>query len=612
MAFNPYFFCDSPLPMELIQKALMELGELKPTVDELKAKVDKLVADLDGAIKDEVQKVIDDMYENGELADIIADIISEHVNSALAPRNFTVETARNWRIALPSNTYNSTDFDEELYSFCQGGCVTKNWYNPTNPNSRYFIGAFVCSNSSNHKYNDNVDLRVYEWNTHYNTFAFIKHKIVSAQHGNSIAVDIDNGYIYVAPSIKYNGGTTQVDSNLLFKYDFDLNEIGVTKINALSKCSNVAVYNGDVYVCQDGNTLNIKKILEWGSAVNGAVVMDFANIETPAPHNSTASYSLSGCGISITDDFIFIGRTGPNAVYRYNRHSNQIDNMYNIGDFGNGHMYPLGEVENISVVDDIIYIGTCQQSNNLLSYWDYTQMFSFNYINNSECANELYQSRGNAYRVIHVGDSTSADSVRSAYREFSNPNGLSDNPFALLSEALMYANAQNLYTNIRIKCITRNLIEYLVIDTNKNIVIDGEDYYAAHKSLETVNNRWVHIGGLHIDHSNVSLSIVQIENRTPTTLNDQFSRYQIYAINSTLNINSDTKFHVTGREDNSRLIYANRVFANIGTMLNNSGNAITFTHGPLTSNDYNTFIYNSSINFHGHFDGSSNSVLATV
>lgn len=87
MAFNPFFFNDSPLPLELIHKALTELNTLAPTVDELKAKVDKLIEDLDGAIKDEVQRVINDMYESGELKNIIENLIDERLSQASAHRN---------------------------------------------------------------------------------------------------------------------------------------------------------------------------------------------------------------------------------------------------------------------------------------------------------------------------------------------------------------------------------------------------------------------------------------------------------------------------------------------------------------------------------------------
>lgn len=578
---------------------IAELVKATNDYDKIFEEIKGMLDDFDDEMKRQLTALLEAMYEDGSLQDLIGQVVSERLSSALSTPEFCVDVSREFRIALEKYSYNATAFTEEKYSYCQGGCVTKNWYNPTNPNSKYFIGAFVCGNGSTHQYNDNLDLRVYEWNSHYNTFSFVKNKKVSANHGNSIAVDIENECIYVAPSMKYDGGTTLVPCNLLFKYDFDLNEIGVTKINELQKCSNVAVYNGDVYVSQDGNTLNIKKIISWGSQEDGAIVEDFATLTVEAPQ--TNSYGLSGDGLAITDDFIFVGRGVPNGVYRFNRNNdNKLDCFYNIGQFGNSHTFPIGEVECISCVDDTIYVNTIQNSNNVLSYYNYTQVFSFNYVNNEKLPNRLYQADASSYRVIHVGDSTSDESVRAEYREISNPNGLANMPFPLITEALMYANAQDIYTHLELKCITQNLVEYVVVMSNKFIKISGEDFYNSHSGRDDINERYVHLGGFYINGSNVTLSVVQIENRTPISLSDSLSKYQIYAIDSVININSNTKFHITGRSADSQLLYCNRTTGNIGTMLGNTGNNVTFKYNTVDNENDNCLLYNSMINFHGH------------
>lgn len=616
MAFVPYgivpinelYAWSNNQKIHILFHKIAELVEASNGYDKLFEEIKGLLVDFDDTMKKQLTELLEKMYEDGTLNDLLAGVISEYLANATAPVETSVNMKRNFRIALPSNSYNTTNrsaTSEEYYSFCQGGCVTKDWNSPFDNNSRYFIGAFVCSNPSGNKYNDNADIRVYRFNEKYNDYRLINHKVLSVRHANSIAYDEVNHLIYVATSIKYNGGTSSVNDNTLFKLDADtLNVIGVTlcNIDSNEKCSLVAVHNGEVYVGIDGSHIKIKKIKTFNND-GVAELEDFIDYELPYTRNF-GGYTLAGTGLAINDNYVFVAQTTPNKIYRFNRlNNNVLDCSYDLGNFGNNHMFPLGEVENLSVVDNVLYVGTSQHSSIQMSYWDYTQLFCFDYINNSISPSNVYHSNGNSYRIIYAGDVTDTESVDNTYREISNPNGLNTNPFPLISEALMFANAQNIYNSIRIKIKTRNMIEYLEILSNKRIILDGEDYYSSHSSLEEVNNRYVHIGGLWIYGSNITLSMVQIENRVPLNEAEQYWKYQIHSIGSKVDINSNTKFHITGRNEDCMLIYSNRDNMNVGTMLENSGEEITFEHQD------NCFLYNTTINFHGHYNGSNTNVI---
>lgn len=615
MAFVPYgivpinelYAWSNNQKIHILFHKIAELVEASNGYDKLFEEIKGLLADFDDEMKRQLTELLEKMYEDGTLDELLSGIVTEYLENSFAPKTTSINLKRNFRIALPSNTYNTTDrsaISEEYYSYCQGGCVTRDWLAPYDKDSKYFIGAFVCSNPSGNKYNDNCDLRVYRFNERYNDYRLMRNKVLSCRHANAVAVDEENHLIYIATSTKYNGGSTSVNDNTLFKIDAaTLDVIGVTlcNIDSNNKCSLVAVHNGEVYVGVDGSHIKIKKVKTFNN--NGvAELEDFIDYELPYTRNF-GGYTLAGTGLAITDNYVFVGQTSPNKIYRFNRLNNNIlDWSYDLGNFGNNHMFPLGEVENISVVDNVLYVGTTQPSNNVLSYWDYTQIFSFDYVNNSISPSNVYHSNGNSYRVIYAGDVSNTESVTPLYREISNPNGLSSNPFPLVSEALMFANAQNIYNSIRIKIKTRNMVEYLVVLSNKRIIIDGEDYYSSHQTATELENRYVHIGGLWIYGSNITLSLVQIENRVPLNEAEQFSKYQIRSIGSKVDINSQTKFKVVSRGSDSQWLYSNRDNMNVGTMLSSSGSEIEFNSGNCT-------LYNTSINFHGHFDGSNTNVI---
>lgn len=134
MAFNPFFYNDSPLPLELIHKALTELDYINknvlPTVDELKTKVDKLIADLDDAIKDEVQRVINDMYVSGELGQIIGQAIAQSMtgksgNFDLQHMGYSLHKAHSYAYSTLPDADASLTYQEELYNALQGNCVLR-------------------------------------------------------------------------------------------------------------------------------------------------------------------------------------------------------------------------------------------------------------------------------------------------------------------------------------------------------------------------------------------------------------------------------------------------------------------------------------------------------
>ena len=351
MAFNPYFFCDSPLPVELIQKALKELEYINPTLEEVKNKVDALVADLDGTIKDEVTKVIDNMYASGELGVIIAQAIANSMtgksgNIDLSHMGYILHKAHSWAFSQLPPVDQAFTIDEEYYNSLQGNSVFM-----LNGNL-YWACAYVCQNGSHFETNNAIRMYIYTINQDGSLSYITDREIAGVGHANGVGYC--NGYIYITSnSIAGSGGglTTNV-----CRISFDGENLGGVWSSTYNKYT-VEVktptgVEGDFtdFICGFNNVIYFADsnmsiyTFDWDSGVATKVYNRINGIK-----------GYTGDGMSVTEDYIYMGASGY-RIKRYNKQLGYVDWVYQLPTKPNNGAFKIGEVEGFSVINGILYL----------------------------------------------------------------------------------------------------------------------------------------------------------------------------------------------------------------------------------------------------------------
>lgn len=351
MAFNPYFFCDSPLPMELIQKALKELDYINPTLDDVKNKVDALVADLDGTIKDEVTKVIDNMYESGELGAVIAQAIANSMtgksgNIDLSHMGYILHKAHSWAFSNLPPVDQAFTIDEEYYNALQGNSVFM-----INGNL-YWACAYVCQNGSHFETNNAIRMYIYTINQDGSLSYITDREFAGVGHANGVGYC--NGYIYITSnSLAGAGGglTTNV-----CRISFDGEDLGGVWNSTYNKYTVevktptgvegdftdfVCGFNDVIYFADSNMSIYT---FDWGSGLATKVYNRINGIE-----------GHTGDGMSVTEDYIYMGASGY-RIKRYNKQLGYVDWVYQLPIKPNNGAFKIGEVEGFTVINGILYL----------------------------------------------------------------------------------------------------------------------------------------------------------------------------------------------------------------------------------------------------------------
>ena len=465
MAFNPFFFNDSPLSMELIYKALLELGDIKPTVDELKVKVDKLIADLDGAVAEEVARVINEMYENGQLAELIESYFDEYANELgdeLSSKSSILDFERCYRILRQTAHYMwqqpdyveaGDDTREAKYSFCQGSCSfyrNGELYNAfleiSNDGSKFSEGGEA--------YTGTGKLEIYK-----NDGTYVKDITLANDVGHGQSLTYHNGYFYFSGS-----KPSAMDSQAVRKirrFPFDWNEQSTIESYLMPYDINgLASYNGELYMANAKYTeidlwrvdMDVDGITPLGTVSNGLVMnptrIGFRLTQTPRIYyydeNNKPSTTIFSGGFSVTEKYYYFGIHKPSGILRCKRNFNESgvetnftpDWFYNIPYMLNDMEFKTGEIEGLTVFDngDCYLITTQHLNTKAICEHDITQVFCNNLYKNTGLpyvSNNPYTGRCNIYL-----DSTYVDN---------QANGTKQHPFYTIDEACWWFNNTTKY-----------------------------------------------------------------------------------------------------------------------------------------------------------------------
>lgn len=351
MAFNPYFFCDSPLPMELIQKALKELDYINPTLEDVKNKVDALVADLDGTIKDEVTRVIDNMYASGELGAVIAQAIANSMtgksgNIDLSHMGYILHKAHSWAFSNLPPVDQSFTIDEEYYNALQGNSVFM-----INGNL-YWACAYVCQNGSHFETNNGIRMYIYTINQDGSLSYITDREFAGVGHANGVGYC--NGYIYITSNSLAGAGGGLTTNVCRISFDGEnLGGVWSSKYNKYTvEVKTPTGVEGDFtdFVCGFNDVIYFADsnmsiyTFDWDSGVATKVYNRINGIE-----------GYTGDGMSVTADYIYMGASGY-RIKRYNKQLGYVDWVYQLPIKPNNGAFKIGEVEGFTVINGILYL----------------------------------------------------------------------------------------------------------------------------------------------------------------------------------------------------------------------------------------------------------------
>lgn len=496
MAFNPYFFNDSPLSLELIHKALKELAYINPTLEDVKNKVDALVADLDGAIKDEVARVIDEMYESGEFESILKEVAENFLTSI--PLNTNIDYHRIYRHLYDigdSRRYLSNNVVRP--SYVQGATVV------TIQGFVYYVYSLIPSpTGASYGGVENSGIIVIYDSVQGRVSGQIP---VVMGHMNSMCYNEKDGYIYISwTSILSNGGTTESSDARISRVAFeDIIGKNVNITDFSETMESVAyetktVNTADTLMVGVGNLSYENKLNENEIYIGARSVVYKYNFETNTIGEQLISTTLFNeiINIQIRDGFIwqnaivkdnycYLLTYKKSQIMRINLTTQKIEYIYDLSNVMDSGNYALGEPESLYLDNngDMYIFSSTRLNDKTYAELDMVQIFKQNIFKNNIPLEKAILTDSKR-RTVYV-DNTNTEDV--------TPNGTTDKPFRYVTEAVHWAQTQTLYGGVTIELKTDSNW-FVQLSTNKSIRIT---YSNNPTTPYTDEHNRATIGGIH-------------------------------------------------------------------------------------------------------------------
>lgn len=589
MPYNPFYFFNSPLAMEKIEKLLVEYKKQQITIDELIKKVNA-IDDIEPIVAEQLQN----MYDDGTLAVLINSIIEE--NYPEMPNTTTLDFSqigRTFHIAhrygyAPIGETKDTTYDAEHYSYAQGNTVAKIG------NEKYWIVAYVSQNRSHFDTANSGAIYVYQF-VNDDKLVFKSSVLVSAV-GHMNGLTYCNKHIYITPnSYAGDGGGLTTD---VIRYAIDGNGI----IDPSSK----EVQTANVYA--SGSRKFIDHISSFNNElffIDGVGNFYKYNWDT---NTSTLLYNrifdslglqYSGDGMAVDDKYIYIGHGGDRRIYRFNKSTQKIDVAYQYPKSINNLMYKCGEIEGFTIIDGVIYALSSYNLGSNLYTNDYnvTRFLKQNINTNAIPATNNFGgwSSGATDLVnLYVAGDLPTDTQNPT-----NPTGLrEDSAFQSVQEALDYVEGNEWIKRAKINVLQQTNQSSIYIKTTKPIEISGGIYKNRNDGTRPI------VGYIHSNGVTIKLSSLGVRALFPT---DVFNATGIHtAIHFSDCIASCNDIYIPGGFNSNppEIIYA---YESVYGLLNVYTPATTEENWAGRGDNYkicNT--YNSTVNSHGNFSKNAN------
>lgn len=529
---NPYFWWNGlELPVQVLY-LFRQYNEHEIEINELKEKI-KAIDNLDETIEKEVTKIIDEMYQNGKLDDLLARISYDYL-SKIAPQNTSIDLCRVARTFEFSNNDGTTDpnLQLETYTFSQGGCYF------VREGIRYWLQCCRPSGGRNGTV-PRTKVRVRLLNISNPTWTTVRSKVFEFGHANSACYSYSDDCFYISEtSVDYmeDGTIKSTPSKKIYKLSFDFENMEFKTVPSDQTPNSNSVYG--VSNASGNNQLYI------GAGVGLVYLYDFAqnrvierisNATIPLTTNVARSEYAITQDMSVTDDYIYFLYYKPNNIVRYNRKLGAVDWVYTIPNIVHNGTFNVCEVENITAFNDgQIYIGSSGGVTTESRYRnaDINQLFVQNVLKNNMLPQPMYYSDNLKVsygpRTLGIWAGTTGGA---GYIDYC-PDGSKAHPFSCLSEAIWTISSWS-------KSNAFTFVINLGAGQNHTAYINGLNVRIACSTPSTT------IGNLFIENSNVSIEgkdgkNISIRNVTNATLNPGITGAQldgvIYCNNGKLSI----------------------------------------------------------------------------
>ena len=377
--FNPTFWNDSPTAVEqirfLIKQNLENENKIKSVEDTLQD-ILKWIESTDSKIKEEVTKVVWQMYENGELAQIIKDTVNDYLKnvSLNAMKTQSIDLRREMRGYARCYKPYTADFAGDYYSFnfptLSGACDFER-------NGQNYSAFLFISDVGKWKVSNYVELRIYSHSANGDDYNLEFKGYAKFGHANDCCYSHELDKLLIAESSKYLDGAGENDGRVAsgVVYGVDLSK-GVNGIETIDFTQDDITYKNIINLTRYDFSNSIPStngISEFENKIYIAnsydiyVVDDFAKLKTTKLYSlnkkigvdSSANgkmliepqdwFEITGQTFAINSKYLYFLKFNPNCIVRYDRALNKFDTVFNMPKCFDAGTYLIGEPEAIDV-----------------------------------------------------------------------------------------------------------------------------------------------------------------------------------------------------------------------------------------------------------------------
>lgn len=515
------------LDNEIIPKINEIIGsntELQNSVEDLKKYVDNYFKGLD--VQEEINKKLEEMVEDGTLAEIINQEIFEELNTKINKMLLKSEIQSFPTLALQRklryfvrNGNHPEHVSGEDYPILQGGTYTGN-------------EKMVIVKNRQNKDNELQEISLIDG-------SIIRSAKMDLGHGNSITFNPETKKLYIT-------GLIGEDNHKLYVVDYLTFTLETTLIfNELEENEGILAISYDLkskkyYLMSETGETHYQRLYELNiitQELNFIELLDFDNVLSYTNTNDMMVYN----------NVLYVLKYNPMLLAIFDLTSNKLLNIYNINNIISQGT-PVGELQNISIKYDNDYENLLLSSNRLECIDGFYNMFQFfeTNLNTNISENIIINNFGmNRYLQVDI-NSTSI-----------NPNGTSTRPFKHLSEAVEVLNSINGSAGIQ---VTEGIYPFLYINgVNKKATLGNSGNKFTIQGLQLKNTNGLYIFNAIINNlsfnQNVDISVEYSNVRFNACDLSSSNVANMYLHNSTIEIGTMSNVIINSLTNNNIICY---------------------------------------------------------